>query len=143
MTDNFKQTFESFKQEQENLNRRMAEAKREAIMHVQEIIDLFGIRPSDLRFPIEGVAIHRTRAPSPIKYRTPTGITWTGKGRMKKELMEYLAERGETAADLPKYLVTTPEVEPKEEPKVGAKEEVKPEVKEEPKRRPLFQKADK
>ena len=28
MTDNFKQTFESFKQEQENLNRRMAETQR-------------------------------------------------------------------------------------------------------------------
>lgn len=143
MSDNFKQVFEAVKKEQEDLNRRMANAKREAVMHVQEIIDLFGIRPSDLRFPIEGVAIHRTRAPSPIKYRTPTGITWTGKGRMKKELMEYLAEHGETTADLPKYLVTTPEVEPKEEPKVEAKEEVKSEVKEEPKRRPLFQKADK
>lgn len=136
MSDNFKQTFESFKQEQEDLNRRMAEAKRQAIAHVQEIVDVFGIKPSDLRFPIEGIAIHRTRTPSPIKYRTPTGITWTGKGRMKKELLEYLTERGETAADLPKYLVTSPEVEPKEEPKTE-------EVKEEPKRRPLFQKADK
>lgn len=154
MNDNFKQTFESFKKEQEDLNRRMADARREAIQHVQEIIDVFGIKPSDLRFPIEGVAIHRTRAPSPIKYRTPNGITWTGKGRMKKELAEYLEERGETIADLHKYLVSTPvqteepktdtaeepkdepqQEEPKEEAKTGTKEEKR-------KVRSLFHKAE-
>ena len=145
MSDNFKQTFESFKQEQENLNRRMAEAKREAVIHVQEIIDVFGIRPSDLRFPIEGVAIHRTRTPAAIKYRTPNGITWTGKGRVKKELLEYLNEQGETLADLDKYRVDLPKTEPKVEPAPEVKEELKAKEEtkdksEERKGRPLFHK---
>ena len=150
MNDNFKQTFESFKKEQEDLNRRMADARREAIQHVQEIIDVFGIKPSDLRFPIEGVAIHRTRAPSPIKYRTPNGIVWTGKGRMKKELADYLAERGETIADLHKYLVvkdepTEAEKEQAREAEAKAKEEAKKDFKiegkdEKHKPRPLFHK---
>ena len=128
MSDNFKQTFESFKQEQENLNRRMAEAKREAVMHVQEIIDVFGIRPSDLRFPIEGVAIHRTRTPAAIKYRTPNGITWTGKGRVKKEFLEYLNEQGETLADLDKYRVDLLKQEVKEEPKAEPTKEEQPKL---------------
>ena len=133
-SDNFKQTFESFKQEQEDLNRRMAEAKRQAIAHVQEIVDVFGIKPSDLRFPIEGVAIHRTRTPAAIKYRTPNGITWTGKGRVKKELLEYLNEQGETLADLDKYRVDAPKVGSKPEPAQEVKEE--PKAKEEAKDKP-------
>ena len=145
MTDNFKQTFESFKQEQEDLNRRMAEAKRQAIAHVQEIVDVFGIKPSELRFPIEGVAIHRARTPAAIKYRTPNGITWTGKGRVKKELLEYLNEQGETLADLDKYRVDAPKVESKPEPAQEVKEEpkAKEEAKDKPeerKTRPLFHK---
>ena len=145
MSDNFKQTFESFKKEQEDLNRRMAEAKREALMHVQEIVDVFGIKPSELRFPIEGVAIHRARTPAAIKYRTPNGITWTGKGRVKKELLEYLNEQGETLADLDKYRVAAPKVEPKPEPAPETKEEpkAKEEAKDKPeerKTRPLFHK---
>lgn len=145
MSDNFKQTFESFKQEQEDLNRRMAEAKRQAIAHVQEIVDVFGIKPSELRFPIEGVAIHRARTPAAIKYRTPNGITWTGKGRVKKELLEYLNEQGETLADLDKYRVDAPKTEPttevKETPKVEEKAKEEPKDKpEERKTRPLFHK---
>ena len=70
----------------------------------------------------------------PQIFRTPTGITWTGKGRVKKELLEYFNEQGETLADLNKYRVDAPKVESKPEPAPEVKKE--PKAKEEPKDKP-------
>lgn len=133
MSNDFKQAFEAIKQEQADLNRRMQQAKREAIAHVQEIITAFGITEDQLKFGVVPTPV-RKRTPAVIKYRTPTGITWTGKGRIKKEFSEYLHSKGETMNDLEKYRVTPPE---------KAKEEAKAPAKEEPKKeetRPLFHK---
>lgn len=142
MSNDFKQTFDAIKQEQADLNRRMQQAKREAIAHVQEIITAFGITEDQLKFGVVPTPV-RKRTPAVIKYRTPTGITWTGKGRIKKEFSEYLHSKGETLNDLEKYRVNPPvKEEPKEAPKVEEpKEEVKTGQKEEKnKTRPLFHK---
>lgn len=95
---NFKSTFEQLKAEQEALNLKMKEAKKEAIRHVQEIIKEFDILASELAFGEEPVK--RTRAPSAPMYRTPTGIEWSGKGLIKKELKAYLEENGLTLEDV-------------------------------------------
>ena len=95
---NFKTTFEQLKAEQEALNLKMKEAKKEAVRHVQEIIKEFGITTDELVFG--DAPVKRTRAPSAPMYRTPSGIEWSGKGLIKKELKAYLEENGLTLEDV-------------------------------------------
>lgn len=95
---NFKSTFEQLKAEQEALNLKMKEAKKEAVRHVQEIIKEFGITADELVFG--DAPVKRTRAPSAPLYCTPTGIQWSGKGLIKKELKAYLEENNLTLEDV-------------------------------------------
>lgn len=92
-------------EEQENeLKVRKARLRGSIIKQVQDNITKFDIQPSDLVFNTHEEAPKRTRKPSAPKYVFPNGDTWTGKGRLKKTVAEYLAAQGETEADLPKYL---------------------------------------
>lgn len=49
----------------------------------------------------------KRRGPASIKYRTPNGIEWTGKGNMKREFRDYLLSQGLTPED--KDLFLTPQ----------------------------------
>ena len=70
------------------------------------ILDAFGIHSSEICFEDqEGKRVVRHRGPAPIKYRTPTGIEWSGKGNMKKEFREYLLSEGLTEEDKDLFLV--------------------------------------
>ncbi len=111
MSNDFKAMYESLKAEQVELNDKMKAARAEAIEHIQGIIDTFGITAADLSFAEEpkaasaaGRRTYRTRGPSPVKYRTPTGIEWSGKGNMKKSFREYLASQGLTPEDKDLFL---------------------------------------
>lgn len=86
--DDFKVVASNLQKEKEAYEKKVQEAKGSAIAHVQEIIDQFQIYSSDLHFSAKK-KVAGTRAPAAIKYRLPTGATWTGKGQMKKEFKEY------------------------------------------------------
>lgn len=96
----FESKYVQLLREQEALNRRIKEAKQDAIHHVQKIIDEFEIRRDELVFAADGEKAKRKRAPSAPMYRTPTGIEWSGKGLIKKELKAYLEENGLTLDDV-------------------------------------------
>ena len=96
----FKSKYSELLREQEILNQKLKEAKKDAIRHVQKIINEFGIRQSELTFAESGVKAKRKRAASPPMYRTPTGIEWSGKGLIKKELKAYLIENNLSLDDV-------------------------------------------
>lgn len=85
--DDFKTVASNLQKEKEAYERKVQEAKGSAIAHVQEIINQFQISSSELHFETKRKT--GTRAPAVIKYKLPTGATWTGKGQMKKEFKEY------------------------------------------------------
>lgn len=106
MDNNFKAIYESLRSEQEELSKKMQAAKLDAIKYVQELVDAFGIRSSEIAFEDQvDKRVSRPRGPAPVKYRTPTGIEWSGKGNMKKEFREYLLSEGFTEADKDLFLV--------------------------------------
>lgn len=108
MDSDFKAIYDSLRAEQSELSEKMQAAKVDAIRYVQELIDAFGIRSSELAFEDQvGKRVVRPRGPAPIKYRTPNGIEWSGKGNMKKEFRDYLLSQGLTEAD--KDLFLTPD----------------------------------
>ena len=83
------------------------EAKAEAIAYVQEIITDFQIKSSDLKFaddPVVVTTVKKTRGKSPIKYRLPNGVEWTGKGNMKREVRAFLEANNMTREDLDQFL---------------------------------------
>ena len=97
---NFKSTFEQLKAEQEALNQKIQAAKKEAIEHIQSIINEFNITQEDLYFAASGEKAKRTHSPAAPMYRTPDGIEWTGKGLMKREIKAYLEASGKTLEDI-------------------------------------------
>lgn len=97
----FKEEFASFMERQQTLDEEKKQLYANAVKHVQEVIDTIGIKQSDLRF--EPMEERRTRTPARIKYRTPTGIEWTGKGVIKKELKEWLDQNNMTLEDIKLY----------------------------------------
>ena len=110
MTESFKELYANLQRQQEELKKQAQEAKAEAIAYVQEIITDFQIKSSDLKFaddPVVVTTVKKTRGKSPIKYRLPNGVEWTGKGNMKKEFRDYLLAQGLTEADKDMFL--TPE----------------------------------
>ena len=104
---NFEETFEQIRKEQEELDERMDKVRKEAIAHIQAIVDQFGLKSSDIRFydTEEPVVVKKTRKPSAPKYRLPNGDEWTGKGIMKRSFKEYLEENGLTKDDLDQFLI--------------------------------------
>ena len=107
MNGDFKSIYDSLRAEQNVLNEKMQTAKLDAIKEVQDLINVFGISRSDLTFEDQVAAKRpfRPRGPAAVKYRTPTGVEWTGKGNMKKEFSDYLYSVGLTEADKDKFLV--------------------------------------
>lgn len=102
----FKSVYESLRAEQDALTKKMEAAKQDAVKYVQELVDAFGIRSTEIAFEDQtGKRVVRPRGPAPIKYRTPTGIEWSGKGNMKKEFRDYLLSEGLTEADKDLFLV--------------------------------------
>lgn len=101
----FEDTFEQIRMEQEDLDERMNQVRKEAIKHIQSIVDQFGLKSSDIRFYDSEEPVKKTRKPSAIKYRLPNGVEWTGKGIMKKEVKEYLDANGLDKNDLDQFLV--------------------------------------
>ena len=102
----FKSVYESLRAEQDVLTKKMEAAKQDAVKYVQELVDAFGIRSTEIAFEDQtGERVVRPRGPAPIKYRTPTGIEWSGKGNMKKEFRDYLLSEGLTEADKDLFLV--------------------------------------
>ena len=111
MDNDFKTLYNTLRAEQDALKAKMQSAKGDAIKHVQELIDAFQIQSYDLKFEDTPSSFRETpvrrRGPAPIKYRTPTGIEWTGKGNMKRVFRDYLLSQGLTVED--KDLFLTPE----------------------------------
>lgn len=101
----FKQVYADLQREQEALKQKMLSAKKEALEYVQEIITDFGIQSYELHFADEGaVSTKKTRGKSPIKYRLPNGVEWTGKGNMKREVKQFLEDNNMTREDLEQFL---------------------------------------
>lgn len=112
METDLRVVYETLKEEQAKLDAKMASAKVDAVKHVQELIDTFGIASTELIFGNRTPEMTRTpRKPVAVKYRTPTGIEWTGQGKMKREFREYLISQGLTEED--KDLFLLPEYEKK------------------------------
>lgn len=108
MNNDFKAIYDSLRAEQSELSEKMQAAKLDAIKYVQELVDAFSIRSTEIAFDDQvGKRVVRPRGPAPVKYRTPNGIEWSGKGNMKKEFRDYLLSQGLTEAD--KDLFLTPE----------------------------------
>ncbi len=108
MSEDFKAVYDSLRAEQNQLTEKMQAAKIDAIKYVQELVDAFGIRSNEIAFEDQvGKRVVRPRGPAAIKYRTPNGIEWSGKGNMKKEFRDYLLAQGLTEADKDMFL--TPE----------------------------------
>ena len=107
MSDNFKELYANLQRQQEELKKQAQEARAEAIAYVQEIITDFQLKASDFTFAEEPVAAtKKSRGKSPIKYRLPNGVEWTGKGNMKREFRDYLLSQGLPPED--KDLFLTP-----------------------------------
>lgn len=108
MTKSFKETYADLQNQQAELARRTRQARTDAIAYVQEMIELFEIKHTDLRFaPEEDDAAVKTakgRRPTRPKYRLPNGVEWSGKGIMKKEFRLYLEENNLTREDLVQFL---------------------------------------
>lgn len=104
---NFEETFEQIRKEQEDLDERMDKIRKEAVAHIQAIVDQFGLKSSDIRFydSTAPIVAKKPRKSSAPKYRLPTGAEWTGKGIMKKEFKEYLEENGLTKEDLEQFRI--------------------------------------
>ena len=103
----FEETFEQLRMEQEDLDERMDKIRKEAVAHIQAIVDQFGLKSSDIRFydSTESAVAKKPRKSSAPKYRLPTGAEWTGKGIMKKEFKEYFEENGLTKEDLEQFRI--------------------------------------
>lgn len=101
----FEETFEQIKLEQEKLDERMVKVRKEALDHIQSIVDQFGIKSTEIRFYDTELPAKKTRKPSAIKYRLPNGVEWTGKGFMKKDVEAYLKENGLKKEDLEQFRV--------------------------------------
>ena len=104
----FKTKYAELAKQKQQLQEELELAKLEAIQYIQEIITDFGITKAELSFTDEGCyhpMATKTRKSSPVKYRTPTGIEWTGKGRIKKEFLNYLLENGFTEKDIDLFRV--------------------------------------
>ena len=99
----FQNSLAELQKKQEALDAEKQHLRYQAVNEVQRLITQFGIKAEELTF--DGSKGITRRKPSKIKYRTPNGITWTGKGNPKKALMDYLTSMGETLADLKKYEV--------------------------------------
>lgn len=101
----FEETFNELRMEQEDLDERMAKVRAEAIDHVQEIINQFGLSINDFSFFDSEAPVKKQRKPARVKYRLPNGVEWSGKGQMKKEVKEYLDQNGLVKEDLDQFLV--------------------------------------
>ena len=71
----FEETFEQLRMEQEDLDERMDKIRKEAVAHIQAIVDQFGLKSSDIRFydSTESAVAKKPRKSSAPKYRLPTG----------------------------------------------------------------------
>lgn len=103
----FEETFAQIRQEQEELDDRMSKVRKEAIRHIQNIVDQFGIKSTDIQFYDSDyvVPVKKVRKPTVAKYRLPSGVEWSGKGLMKREFEVYLKENGLTKDDLDQFLI--------------------------------------
>lgn len=87
--DDFNKVAEELLKQKQALQAKYDQARASAISHVQQIIKDFKIKESDLIFESSTPKKTYTRGPASIKYKLPSGVTWTGQGRMKKEFKEY------------------------------------------------------
>ena len=102
----FEEVFNELRMEQEDLDERMSKVRKDAIKHIQDIVNHFGIKSTDIKFyDTEATEPVRQRKPSRIKYRLPNGVEWTGKGIMKKDVEAYLLDNGLTKEDLEQFRV--------------------------------------
>ena len=95
MSDNFKELYANLQRQQEELKKQAQEARAEAIAYVQEIFT-FAEEPV--------AATKKSRGKSPIKYRLPNGVEWTGKGNMKREVRAFLEANNMKREDLEQFL---------------------------------------
>lgn len=104
MNNDFQDLMNSLLEEQKELNARIAEAKGQAIQQVQELINVFQLKPEDL-FNEVSSSVQKVRRPAVMKYRLPNGVEWSGRGRMKKEFEEYLINHELTEKDLDQFKI--------------------------------------
>lgn len=101
MARDFHEIAESLKAKRSALAQEENEIKKGLVADIQEVIDLFGFQASDFRFSDQAVSVKkRPRKPSQPLYRTKSGLTWSGRGRMKAEVAQYLAEHNLTKEDI-------------------------------------------
>ncbi len=101
----FVKTFSDLSRKQEQLDEELAPNRKEAIKYIQNIFDQFGIKAKEVHFRDSVETEEKPRMTTKIKYKLPNGVTWTGKGHMKREVKEYLEENGLTKEDLVHFLV--------------------------------------
>lgn len=101
----FKQVYAELQRKQEELKKEAQAAKAEALAYVQEIITDFDIQSHELHFEDSCHPMQKkTRGKSPIKYRLPNGVEWTGKGNMKREVKQFLEDNNMSREDLEQFL---------------------------------------
>lgn len=100
----FLKAFAELEKKQEALQAEFKQNRKEALAHIQSIINQFDITAEELNFSGESKTSHK-RAPARAKYRLPNGEEWTGKGVMKKSFKEYFEANGLTKDDLDQFLI--------------------------------------
>lgn len=84
----------------QSMERELAEARAEAmadaIAEAQNLIDLFNLQPSDLRFaePAGKPRASKARGSVAAKYADPEGKTWSGRGRTPAWIVEHEEQGG-------------------------------------------------
>lgn len=91
------------REEEDLIRAEREELKAAAVAEVQKYIDAFSIKAEELSFAGEEKVVAK-RAPSKPMYVLPNGVTWSGKGRIKKEVKDYLEENNLTEDDLVNFL---------------------------------------
>lgn len=109
METNFQSVYKTLCDEEQAFLERRNSIKHEAIAYCQQIISDFKLTPSDFTWATKGKkgTVTRTRTVA-VKYRTPTGIEWSGQGVMKRAFREYLEANGLTEADKEMFRVDNP-----------------------------------
>lgn len=79
------------------ISKRSAAEKAKAIAQIRALAASAGL---DLQEIIEqGMSVPAQRKPAPVKYRSPNGDTWTGRGRSPAWVKEWI-ESGKSLDDL-------------------------------------------
>lgn len=98
----FEKTLKDLRQQEAKLQAKKDSFRRDAIKEINNLIELFAIKASELNFKAsaksEGTVAElgkvkktrRSTGEAKPKYRAPDGTTWSGRGRTKKAIQDAL-----------------------------------------------------